>query len=154
MVDIISRSDWNARPPVSRQGTTWDARTEFIVHYSAGPTGQTPRQIQDHHMDGNGWADIGYNYLVDVEGNAYEGRGWLTVGAHAVGHNTSGIGVCFIGSDGDASDAAKTTIAALYNEANRLGGKTLTRRGHRDVNPTSCPGDDLHSWLHNGMPVD
>ncbi|WP_431784298.1 peptidoglycan recognition protein family protein [Streptomyces chumphonensis] len=155
-VTIISRSRWGARPPVAHERTTWSARTGFTVHYSAGPTTQTPRQIQNYHMDANGWSDIGYNFLVDAGGRAYEGRGWLTVGAHASGHNTSHVGVCFIGRDGDATAAAKSTIRALYRKANELSGKTLTPTYHGGLpgNSTSCPGADLRTWVQNGMDAD
>ncbi|MFV2172468.1 N-acetylmuramoyl-L-alanine amidase [Actinomadura sp. LOL_016] len=152
-MDIISRKEWGARAPRSRSTTTWSQRSEFVVHYSEGPTSQTPRQIQNFHMDGNGWSDVGYNFLVDTGGRVYEGRGWLVVGAHATGHNTSGIGVCFIGRDGDATDAARSSIRALYDEANRRAGRTLARRGHRDVGSTSCPGDELYAWVRAGMPA-
>ncbi|GAB3213804.1 N-acetylmuramoyl-L-alanine amidase [Marinactinospora endophytica] len=154
MVDIISRSEWGARAPRSRQTTSWSARTEFIVHYSAGPPSQTPRQIQAFHMDSNGWSDVGYNFLIDTDGKIYEGRGWLVVGAHATGHNTSGIGACFIGGNGDATPATRKAIRALYDEANRKAGRTLKIRGHRDVGSTDCPGDDLYAWVRDGMPAD
>ncbi|GAA4917401.1 N-acetylmuramoyl-L-alanine amidase [Streptomonospora salina] len=152
-VHIIERPQWGARAPRSRDYVPWDARTEFVVHHSAGPPSQTVRSIQDFHLDGRGWSDVGYNLLVDDDGNAYEGRGWLVVGAHAVGHNTSGIGVCYIGQDNPAPEA-KATIRALYDEACATAGRTLEPKGHRDVNETSCPGDHLHTWVHDGMPAD
>ncbi|MBE1531356.1 peptidoglycan recognition protein family protein [Actinomadura algeriensis] len=152
-MDVISRKEWGARAPRSRSTTSWSRRSEFVVHYSEGPTSQTPRQIQNFHMDGNGWSDIGYNFLVDTAGRIYEGRGWLVIGAHATGHNTSGIGVCFIGRDGDATDAARASIRALYDEACDRAGRTLARRGHRDVGSTSCPGDELYAWVRAGMPA-
>src|SRR5699024_8860251 len=65
MVAIRSRSSWGARAPRSRNTTSWGSRDEVTLHYSYGPESQTVRSIQDHHMDGNGWADIGYNFLVD-----------------------------------------------------------------------------------------
>lgn len=153
MVNIIDRSEWGARPPHSRNTVSWGTRTEFIVHHSAGPTSQSISSIQDFHMDNRGWSDIGYNMLVDQDGNAYEGRGWLVVGAHAVGHNTSGIGVCYIGQN-SPSGAAKSAIRALYDQACDHAGRELAAKGHRDVNSTSCPGGNLHSWVHNGMPAD
>ncbi|GAB3485362.1 hypothetical protein GCM10027440_28950 [Nocardiopsis coralliicola] len=153
MVAIVPRSEWGARSPRSVTETTWGGRTGFTVHYSEGPTSQTPRQIQDFHMDGNGWADVGYNFLVDTDGTAYAGRGWLVVGAHAAPHNTTHIGVCFIGRDGDATDAAKTTIRALYDEANDKAGKTLDQTYHGGLsgNSTDCPGADLRAWVQDGM---
>ena len=154
MVSIVPRSEWGARAPRSRSTTSWSQRRGVTVHYSAGPPNQSVRSIQDFHMDGNGWADIGYNFLVDRSGTAYEGRGWLVVGAHASPYNTSHIGICFIGQDGDATGAAKAAIRALYDEAGRRAGRTLDKTGHRDLNQTSCPGDDLHAWVRAGMPAD
>lgn len=145
MVAIRSRSSWGARAPRSRNTTSWGSRDEVTLHYSYGPESQTVRSIQDHHMDGNGWADIGYNFLVDHKGVAYEGRGWDGVGAHAAPRNTQGIGICFIGRDG-MSDAAKATVVALYDEACRRAGRTLDRKGHRDINSTSCPGTKNYQW--------
>jgi hypothetical protein len=155
MVDIISRREWGARAPRSRSTTTWSRRTEFVVHYSAGPTSQTPKQIQAFHMNSNGWSDIGYNFLVDTRGRIYEGRGWLVVGAHADGHNTSGIGVCFIGRNGDATAAAKRSIRALYDEARRRKGRALAKRGHGQLpgQATACPGTQLLNWVKAGMPA-
>ncbi|MFE1104157.1 N-acetylmuramoyl-L-alanine amidase [Nocardiopsis alba] len=155
MVAIISRASWGARAPRSRSKVAWSRRTGFTVHYSAGPTSQTPRQIQNFHMDSNGWADIGYNFLVDRSGKIYEGRGWTVAGAHAAPHNTTHIGVCFIGRDGDATPAAKASIRRLYDEANRRSGRTLTRTWHGGLsgNSTSCPGADLRSWVRAGMPA-
>jgi N-acetylmuramoyl-L-alanine amidase len=49
-------------------------------------------------MDINGWDDIGYSFLVGGDANAYMGRGWDKVGAHAPGYNSQSIGICFIGS--------------------------------------------------------
>lgn len=155
MTTITSRSGWGARPPRNRSTTTWPRRAGFTVHYSAGPPTQTPRQIQNFHMDTRGWTDVGYNFLVDRQGNVYEGRGWLVVGAHAAPHNTSHIGVCFIGRDGDATDAAKAAIRWLYDEANRRAGRTLSRAWHGGLpgNSTSCPGGDLREWVRAGMPA-
>lgn len=145
MVSIVPRSEWGARAPRSRSTTSWSQRRGVTVHYSAGPPNQSVRSIQDFHMDGNGWADIGYNFLVDRSGTAYEGRGWLVVGAHAAPRNVAGIGVCYIGRDG-MTDAAKRTVIALYDEANRRAGRTLARKGHRDINSTSCPGTANYQW--------
>jgi hypothetical protein len=155
MVSIRSRSSWGARAPRTRNTTTWGARRGFTVHYTAGPTTQSVRAIQDFHMDGQGWADIGYNFLVDADGLIYEGRGWLTVGAHASGQNTSHIGAAFIGRDGDATPAAKASLRALYDEANRRAGRTLARTWHGGLpgQSTACPGADLRSWVQAGMPA-
>ncbi len=155
---VVSRAGWGAVPPRSRSTVGWGTRTHFAVHYSAGSPRDTVRSIQAFHMrsvaaGGRGWSDIGYNFLVDVHGTIYEGRGWETIGAHAAGWNRVAIGVCFIGRDGDVTDAAKRAIRQLYAEACRRKGGELRTIGHRDVNPTTCPGDGLYRWVRAGMPV-
>jgi hypothetical protein len=55
------------------------------------------RSYQNLHIDGRGWNDIGYNFLVGEDGNVYEGRGWEAVGAHAPTYNTRSIGICILG---------------------------------------------------------
>ncbi|WP_017578594.1 N-acetylmuramoyl-L-alanine amidase [Nocardiopsis valliformis] len=156
MPTIVSRSGWGARSPRSTTTTDWSERIGFTVHYSAGPPSQTPRQIQDFHMDDRGWDDIGYNFLVDQEGTIYEGRGWLVVGAHAAPNNTSHIGVCFIGSDGDATPAAKTAIRDLYVDACHRAGRLLAQTWHSGLpgQSTLCPGIDLRTWTQGGMSTD
>ncbi|MGX2993201.1 peptidoglycan recognition protein family protein [Streptomyces sp. JNUCC 64] len=150
---VYSRAQWGARPPREVTRVEPGSRTGFTVHYSSGPTSQTVQQIQNYHMDSRGWADVGYNFLVDRNGHIYEGRGWNVVGAHATGHNATHIGVCFIGEDGDATPRALSAIAALYRQANQLTGKTLDQTYHGGLSgqSTQCPGAGLRAWVQGGM---
>lgn len=45
-----------------------------------------------------GWDDIGYNYLVGEDGNAYEGRGWDHKGAQVRACNSVSLGFSVIGN--------------------------------------------------------
>lgn len=155
---IISRADWGARTPRSRDSVSWSQRTGFMGHYSAASASQSVREIQNYHMDTRGWSDIGYNFLINsVTGSVYEGRGWTTLGAHCAGHNTASIGVCVIGKDKagvkDVSDAARRSFKLLYQEAKQRKGGNLILLGHRDRGSTTCPGDEIYTWLKAGLPI-
>ena len=152
---LITRTQWGARASVSRIATVWSRRTEFVVHHSEGPTTQSVRSIQDFHMDVRKWSDIAYNFLVRDDGTIFEGRGWLVVGAHAKSHNTSGIGVCYIGQNAP-TEAAKRSIRVLYDYACDQAGHALLKRGHGQLsgNSTDCPGSALLSWVKAGMLIE
>lgn len=156
---IVERDRWGFPGWTSLpHAATWADRTEFFVHYDGGhPVERTgydvPRHIDDVHRD-NGWSGIGYNFVVDQQGNVYEGRGWLLVGAHCPGHNRSGIGVqVAIGGAQQPSPAALNATRRLYDLACRLTGRNLAKRGHRDGYATACPGDTLQTWVNAGMPA-
>jgi len=50
------------------------------------------QSIQRSHQTANGWADIGYHFLVGENGKVYEGRGWNREAAHSPGFNTGSFG--------------------------------------------------------------
>lgn len=153
----VTRSGWGARKPSSPiPQTTWDKRTGFVVHHGGIPIAVGPapiRGIQNHHMDTNGWSDIGYNWLVDNNGVIYEGRGWLGIGAHTANHNTATIGVCWVGNStfDIPSPNALEAIHALYVEACKRSERMLEKSYHSRHNPTACPGVWLTAWVESGM---
>ena len=118
----------------------------------AGP--QTVRNIQAFHQGPTRkWADIAYSCLVAPTGEIFKGRGWGKQGAHAKGHNSSSIGIAYIGDGRTLPPVeALASIAWLGDEADRRFG-TLRRVGHRDVGSTVCPGDALHGWWMGGAAV-
>lgn len=158
-VDIISRSEWGAKPwngspayvPLSR-------RTAFFIHYDGGNeihyTGnRVPQAIERAHL-AQGWAGVGYNFVVDQDGRIFEGRGWTKQGAHCPGHNVTGLGVQIaIGGDQKPSTKALAAARALYDEACRRTGRKLAKKGHRDGFATACPGKHLYAWVQAGMPA-
>ena len=65
--------------------------------YDQASCSQEVRDIQDLHMDENGWDDIGYSFLIGGDGQVYEGRGWNVQGRHTLNWNDLGYGIDFMG---------------------------------------------------------
>lgn len=74
--------------------------TELIIHCSATPEGRnnTIDDVRKWHKD-QGWSDIGYHYVIHLDGTIHEGRDVNLIGAHCNkgGHNQHSIGICYIG---------------------------------------------------------
>lgn len=158
---INDRSTWNARAPAGGFGTA-SSMTRAIVHHTVGSNsyaaGDVPgilRSIQAYHIDGNGWSDIGYNFLVDRFGRVWEGRDRsiesLAIGAHAAGYNTGSVGVASMGNHETAAPTAaqvqgiSSIIAWKMSAHDASPGTPIV--GHRDVGSTACPGAMLYSQL-------
>ncbi len=126
-----------------------------------------------------GWGDIGYNYLIDQQGNIYEGRygGVGTVGGHTynsltnTNYNEGSIGIAILGCF-ESADRACTTIST-FTEPVQTALATLigsvaaevdldpsgNKRwfstnypnviSHKDLDFTYCPGDALYAELDN-----
>tara|TARA_R100000808_G_scaffold114_4_gene829 strand:+ start:4422 stop:5192 length:771 start_codon:yes stop_codon:yes gene_type:complete len=154
----ISRTQWGARPPQTRNGAFTALRpwrvAGVVVHHSAvvnGPRGaDAVRAFEGHHLR-NGWDGIAYNWLVDESGTIYEGRGWEARGGATKGWNAKSISICFTGhGDEQPRDPVLASIQTLVKEAQaRFGGK-LWVSTHRRKGSTTCPGTWLGSWVEGG----
>lgn len=155
-MNIVGRAGWGAvapRKPLSYVAPS--KRRYFVVHHSGAPSSQSVSAIQSWCINGRGFNDIDYNFLVrGTTGEIYEGRGWDAVGAHTTNFNTTGVGICIIGND-ELSDAAKASVRWLYEQYTKRCGRPLEIKGHRQLATTGtvCPGDDVFAWVAAGMPA-
>ena len=98
---------------------------ELIVHCSATPEGKdySVDTIRQWHLQ-RGFSDIGYHYVIYLDGSINKGRDESKVGAHCEGHNTNSIGVCYVGgltADGTKpkdtrTEAQKKSLISLLKE--------------------------------------
>ena len=72
---------------------------KLIIHCSATPRNKdfTAEDIRDWHVKGNGWSDIGYHFVIRLDGLIEFGRMVDRYGAHVKGHNLNSLGICYIG---------------------------------------------------------
>lgn len=72
---------------------------KLIVHCTATPEFKDfdVEDVRSWHVKGNGWSDIGYHYLIKLDGTVEEGRPIERSGAHVAGHNKNSIGIAYVG---------------------------------------------------------
>ena len=181
---IVTRAAWHANEEIRRRAPKIAPTLKFaLVHhtvtangYSCSQSASIVRGIETYHVLGNGWDDIGYNFLVDACGQVFEGRyGGIeknVVGAHSEGFNSGSVGVSLIGNYssltpskaaqdalvkllawrldvGHVDPAATVVVASGGNSKYRAGTKVTLKdiSGHRDTYLTECPGNALYRLL-------
>ena len=120
---------------------------KIILHCSATREGQdiSTETIRGWHVNERGWSDIGYHYVVLLDGTVDKARPVERQGAHVRGHNKGSIGICYIGGcDADMNpkdtrtDLQKESLTELmsylmdsYEDA--------TLHGHNEFSSKACP---------------
>jgi N-acetylmuramoyl-L-alanine amidase/Secretion system C-terminal sorting domain len=174
---IVGRNVWGAGLNLSDDrifsgSPSFTTVSHLIVHHAAGTNTSSNwaavvLSILDFHVNSNGWADVGYNYLIAPTGQIFTGRGGgdNVVGAHFCGFNGGTMGVCLLGNymavaptDTMMGSLAKILAwKAVQRGINPTGSsfhassnRTLNHiSGHRDGCATSCPGDLAYPLLPN-----
>ncbi len=142
----------------------------FVVHHTAGIVSgdgrsglERMRALYQYHAINRGWGDIGYHYVIDDQGQVYEGKagGKGVVGGHAYCHNVDTIGISLMGNF-DEERPTQAQVKALQKLLVLLAdtydvdlkttttyhGKAMPRVvGHRDLLSTDCPGFAMYGVL-------
>ena len=123
---------------------------KIIVHCTATPEGRdvTVDEIRRWHVEEKNWSDIGYHWIVTLNGTLERGRPEHIQGAHAKGFNKNSIGLCYVGGV-DKDMTPKDTRTKGQKETLKCILEDLKDRypnaeiiGHRDVSSKACPSFD------------
>ena len=123
----------------------------LIFHCSATIEGQniSAATIKRWHVRDRGWSDIGYHYVIGLDGKIEAGRPVSKIGAHAKGYNKTSIGICYIGGLSENKRAKDTRTEAQKNALIKLI-KTLKNiypsaslHGHKEFANKACPCFDV-----------
>ena len=142
--------------------------TEIIIHctatrpeWRAGKSlAEKFAEVRQWHL-ARGFADIGYHYLIDRDGQVMVGRDIGRVGAHVKGRNTGTIGVALFGGHGSSENdrfAENFNAAqdeALENLLDQLRDEfgPLRVSGHNEYAAKACPGFNVPEWLDSRKPA-
>lgn len=170
-MNLITCPQWGALPPKHTLMLVRRAK-RIIIHHTAGhhPELTNPRDesheeairyakdIQNFHMNVNGWSDSGHNFLVCRNGDVLQGR-WLTVSAIEAWHMVQsahcprqndqiGIEHEHLGSEvmTDAQRVASAELIAWISQKYNLA-HPLPLFPHKKFFPTACPAN-LESEIH------
>ena len=123
---------------------------KIIIHCSATREGEefSVETIRSWHKK-RGWADVGYHYIVHLDGSISYGRDVDIIGAHTKGHNTGSIGICYIGgveTDGKTPKDTRTpeqkeSLLELIKVLKKLNSSAVVH-GHCDFAAKACPSFD------------
>ena len=117
--------------------------TELILHCTASKEGEnkTVSAIRNYHIKKRGWSDIGYHFVIYLDGSVHEGRPLDKIGAHCTGHNSYSIGIVYVGGL-DVNGKPKDTRTSKQKEALKELLSRLKKQypnakiiGHRDTSP-------------------
>lgn len=164
---LVTRSQWGARAYKQPNGGILYSgnRRGVKIHYLGtaysnrehGQCAAYVRRLQNGHMDGNGWSDIGYSFVVCTHGYVYEGRG-LRRRNSANGNtalNNQDYAVCaLVGATGltQPTEEQLHGLRDAIEYCRKDGPAGSFIGGHRSDFATLCPGAPLWSWVQDGAP--
>jgi N-acetyl-anhydromuramyl-L-alanine amidase AmpD len=131
---LVFRQDKMAWRPVSDI-------TKIIIHHTAGSRWEDIEQIHQGHLM-QGWAGVGYHYLIKYDGSVEKGRPNAAVGAHCQGENSCSLGVAVAGNceENPPSEAQKESLIDLIQVLRDSYPAICEVKGHRAYAATACPG--------------
>lgn len=128
---------------------------DIIIHCTATPAGRphTVEDVRQWHRQ-RGWQDIGYHYLVYLDGSIHRGRPEEQEGAHCYGHNAHSIGVAYVGGlSQDGKTPEDTRTPAQRDGLLRLVRNLKSRypdagvHGHNEYAAKAGPCYDVRQWV-------
>lgn len=118
------------------------------MHCTATPEGRdvSAETIREWHTSApRNWSDIGYHYVIRLDGTIERGRDLDRVGAHVRGHNEDSVGLVYVGgtdADGNPKDTmTEPQLFSLYKLVTSLRNLfgPLTLHGHNEFSSKACP---------------
>ena len=132
---------------------------KIIIHCTATPEGRdvTLKEVKRWHTEERGWSDIGYHFMILLDGTVEEGRPIERTGAHTKGHNWDSIGIAYVGgmsSDGEQSvpkdtrtEEQKDSLVDLLCQLKDTYGGIVY--GHNNFSNKACPSFDAKTEYEN-----
>lgn len=151
---VMPRSAWTRVQPKLALANRMGRIERITIHHdamdaagfsNAGQARQRLSDIRRAHTD-NGWADIGYHYVIDPTGTVWAARPVQLQGAHVRDWNEHNLGIMLMGNfmhERPTSQALASLRALVRSESARYRVPAARISTHRELASTACPGDSL-----------
>lgn len=142
IVTQIPRSKSVPSAPSVREGV--------VIHHSGtamSAGGSNPKAYARYHVEDKDWPSIGYHFVIQPDGSAFQTLNLSDKGYHAGDVNSTHFGVCFSG-DFDREDVppaaleagARLVVKILHESTRRSADPARRLIKHSDVASKTCPG--------------
>lgn len=158
---IISKLEWGGGESSGTMKSHFPV--SLTVHHEGSPKPLTPSQdpkqllqnLQNYGWSQKGWPDLPYHFLIDLQGNIYEGRDAMKVGDTNTSYDPSGkllvtiMGNTNIQAPTKAQLDAMTSLMAWAADYYNIDPATI--KGHLEYTQTACPGKYLYPYVASGF---
>lgn len=123
---------------------------KLVVHVSDSPDDLDigVKEIRAWHTEppprGNGWADIGYHFIIRRSGKVERGRDEQLVGAHVKGHNSDSLGIVWVGRKVISEKQYTSLLDLLVDQMSKHKLDIDRVVGHKELDSRkTCPNLDI-----------
>lgn len=129
------------------------ATNRIVIHHTGNPDDDdlSAKTLHGSHR-AQGWAGIGYHFVIRKDGTVELGRPDWAIGAHAYGFNSESIGVHVCGNFDKVEpteaqlNALPMLLADICDDYGLIASDSVVM-GHRDLMATDCPGSNLYKHM-------
>ncbi|MGH7243711.1 MAG: peptidoglycan recognition protein family protein [Phycisphaerales bacterium] len=156
--NVTPRSTWTNAGVIRSLANPMNGVSRITVHHDAIPSQNIRTQrdsivrlnsVRQSHLR-EGWADIGYHYVIDPQGRVWEARPLGYQGAHVKDKNEHNIGVMCMGNfeiqrpTPQQTQSLDAFVASLMQRHKIPNSRVYT---HQELGQTACPGRNLQSYM-------
>jgi N-acetyl-anhydromuramyl-L-alanine amidase AmpD len=144
---------------------------QIIIHCTATSQNATVEQIKTYWKNVLGWSQVGYHYIIGINGERHILAHLSQVTNGVRGYNWNSVHISYIGGKGGVDDRTEAQKQEMLNLIKELRSDSILGAvpvfGHRDLSPDAngdgiinkhdwiklCPSFDVKSWLANDSAI-
>ena len=137
----------------------------IVLHCTATTQNATIEAIKNYWKNNLGWSQVGYHYMIGVNGERHILAHLSEITNGVYGYNRTSVHIAFIGGKNGVDDRTPTQKAEMKNLIQELRSNAILGSipvfGHRDLSPDKngdgvitpdeyiklCPSFNVQKWL-------